>query len=113
MDVQLFFILLAGHYLADFALQPRFMAETKQLVFIEAIGFHSLTAHAFVHALIAGILSGSFAAAAVIGGAHWLIDLRSSRVVQGLFGKKSSLFGINIDQTLHILVILFVVVTVV
>jgi hypothetical protein len=110
MDIKLFLMLVAGHYLADFALQPRFMAETKQLVFVEAIGFHALTAHAFIHALTAGVISGSFAAAVIIGATHWLIDLRASKLLRG---KREALFGINIDQSLHLLVILVVALAVV
>ena len=105
MDIQLFLTLLAGHYLADFALQPRFMAESKKLVFLRALGFHTLTAHAFIHALVAGVLSGSLTVAIIIGMTHWIIDLRASKWVSGKLGKQSDLFGINLDQLLHVAVI--------
>lgn len=116
MDFQLLLILFAGHYLADYALQSRFMSENKKKVFIEPIGIHSLTAHASIHGLIIGLLSGSFSAGIFVAISHWLIDfVRSSDwladklVKSGLIDKKRPmLFGIHLDQFLHLLVILIV-----
>ena len=118
MDTQLFILLLAGHYLADFALQPRFMAESKALVFVKSIGFHSLTSHAFVHGLTAGLITQSYYAGALVGATHWLIDaLKASKVFDDRYphtkgarknGQTHGLYGINVDQALHLAVLVFV-----
>ena len=113
MDYQLFLTLLAGHYLADFALQTPFMAEAKRQVFTKSIGFHALTAHAFIHALIAGLLSGSLAVAVIVGVTHWIIDLRASKPLVKKLNKDTELFGINTDQALHIAVMFVIVLLVV
>ncbi len=117
MDYQHLVLLWAGHYLADFSLQTRFMSEMKARIFIEDIGIHALTAHAFVHGLVIGLLAQNFAAGVAVGSTHWLIDfIRSSEYVQrvlikrGILKKKSDkLFGIHADQALHLLVIVIVV----
>lgn len=117
-DLQMLFTLWAGHYLADFPLQPAFVAEKKGLVFIESIGFHCLTAHAFIHGLVAGSLTQSFTVGFIVGGTHWLIDFcKSSKLLCNLPHTKGArntfqttgLYGINIDQSLHLLVIVLVV----
>lgn len=114
MDVQLLLTLLAGHYLADFGLQTKHMVEKKGLVFIDPMGFHALTAHAFIHALLAGLLSGSFAAAVVVGVTHWLIDFGKASVwLQAQLKLKHPPYGIHLDQLLHISVIALVVLLVV
>lgn len=113
MDFQLFLTLVAGHYLADFALQSSFMSESKKLIFLKPIGIHALTGHAFIHALVAGVVSGSFTVATIIGVTHWLIDMRASNWLSAKLGKKGDLFGIHLDQALHLAVILFTVLVVV
>jgi hypothetical protein len=122
MDLQLLLMLIAGHYLADFALQPQYMAEKKQLVFIEPIGFHALTAHAFIHALVAGLISSNFIVAIAVGITHWLIDFgRGSKLLDDEFphtkGSRNveqshGLYGIHLDQALHVLVIYICVILV-
>lgn len=121
---ELTIIFWAGHYLADFPLQPSYVAEHKGKVFVESIGFHCLTAHAFIHGLIAGILAASFgfdwfAFGLVIGLTHWLIDfLKSSILIDDRFPhtkgarnqyQNQGLYGINIDQSLHFIVIVICV----
>lgn len=115
MDFQLFLTLLAGHYLADFGLQTQYMVEKKALVFIDPMGFHTLTGHAFIHALIAGLLSDSFAAAVVVGVSHWLIDFGKSSVwlSKRLSSDKNGLYGIHADQALHVTILVLVVLVVV
>lgn len=117
MDLQLLITLWAGHYLADFPLQPAFVAEKKGLVFIESIGFHCLTAHAAIHGLVAGMLTRSFTAGLVVGLTHWAIDFgKSSQLLRSWPHTKGArrgpqttgLYGINIDQALHFAVILLV-----
>jgi hypothetical protein len=93
-------MLVAGHYLADYALQTEFMAKSKRSVFIKSEGFHALTAHAFIHGLTAGLLSQRLSIGVIVGITHWLID----------FGKATkNWYGINVDQFLHISVILIAV----
>lgn len=117
MSVELLITLWAGHYLADFPLQPAFVAEKKGLVFIESIGFHCLTSHAFIHGLVAGTITHNFGMGLIVGGTHWIIDFfKSSQLLKNwphTRGARRSpqttgLYGINVDQLLHFLVILFV-----
>jgi hypothetical protein len=116
----LFLTLLAGHYLADFPLQPPFVAEKKGLVFIESIGFHALTSHAAIHGLVAGYIAGS-EAGLIVAVSHWLIDFGKAwqgwpenwRITNGAkwAGNPGArgLYGINVDQSLHVLVLIAVV----
>lgn len=113
-------IFWAGHYLADFPLQPAFVAEKKGLVFIESIGFHCLTAHAAIHGLVAGVIAHQlgfmdwFAFGLIVGVTHWLIDFgKSSQLLDDRFPhtagarvsvQKVGLYGINVDQFLHLVV---------
>jgi hypothetical protein len=116
MDWQLFFTLIAGHYLADFALQTEFMAVKKAKAFIEPIGFHVLTAHAAIHGLVAGVISGHFWVGVFVAVTHWLIDFgKASDLIDNRFphtpgarrhGQTHGMYGIHLDQTLHILVLL-------
>jgi len=117
MDIQLLILLWAGHYLADFPLQPAFVAELKGKVFIESIGFHCLTAHAFIHGLIAGGITQNFGVGLFVGLTHWLIDFgKSSELLKNFPHTKGArndkqhtgLYGINVDQTLHFIVMIIV-----
>lgn len=117
MDIKLLIILWAGHYLADFSLQTQFMSQTKGKIFIEPIGFHTLTGHAFVQGLVIGLLAQNYGAGLAVGVTHWIIDFfrSSERIIEFLIKKKvlkqskDKLFGIHIDQLLHLSVILLVV----
>lgn len=112
----MFAVLLAGHYLADFPLQSQHIAENKGKVFIEAIGFHCLTAHAAIHGLVAGYIAG-FWAGLIVAVTHWLIDFGKSwegwpegwRITDGArwAGNPDArgLYGINVDQALHVAVL--------
>lgn len=111
---QLLLALWAGHYLADFPLQPAFVADKKGLCFIESIGFHCLTGHAFIHGLVAGAISGQFWIGVVVAVTHWIIDFgKASQLLVNVPHTKgarkgsqtSGLYGINVDQSLHFLVI--------
>lgn len=100
-------MLWAGHYLSDYPLQSAYMAENKAYALITAEGTHTLTAHAFIHGLVAGMLSQSLAAGLIVGVTHWLIDFgKASKLIKR--GKLNGLYGINIDQLLHFSVILSV-----
>jgi len=114
--VELFLALVAGHFLADLPLQQEKHGQNKGKVFFEAIGFHCLTAHAAIHAGIAGAIAAAFGYGfllpfLVVGVSHWLIDFGKSwqgfddlHLTEGaregpqLFG----LYGINVDQALHV-----------
>jgi len=101
MDIQLFLMLVAGHYLADYALQSDFMAKNKADALKTAMGFHTLTAHAAIQGLVAGLLSQNFTIGIVVAITHWIID----------YGKAAkNWYGINIDQFLHIFVIFLAVI---
>lgn len=114
--IQLLIFLWAGHYLADFPLQPAFVAECKKKILIESIGFHTLTAHAFIQGLVAGVITQRFSVGLIVGGTHWLIDFgKSCELIDDRFPhtkgarrgpQTAGLYGINVDQTLHFLVIL-------
>lgn len=89
--------LVAGHYLADFALQNDFVATQKQHAGQTAMGAHALVAHCWHHAAVAALIAYLFGydpliAGVVIGGTHLTIDL----------GKIRGLYSINIDQIQHI-----------
>src|SRR5262245_4899463 len=124
---QLLLLLIAGHYLADFPLQPDFVAKMKSRVFFESIGFHCLTAHAMIHGLVAAAVASVLGYAwlmpfLVVAITHWLIDFSKAwdgwpdnwRITQGAkwSGKPDArgLYGINVDQALHMLVLLIVAV---
>jgi len=116
MDWQLFFTLIAGHYLADFGLQLPYMAEKKAKAFVEPIGFHVLTAHAAIHGLVAGVISGHFWVGVFVAVTHWIIDFgKASDLIDNRFphtagarrnGQTHGMYGIHLDQALHILVLL-------
>lgn len=113
--IELLVILWAGHYLADFPLQPAFVADLKKKIFQESIGFHCLTAHAFIHGLVAGVITGNFTAGVIVGVTHWLIDCgKACELIDDRFPhtkgarkgpQTAGLYGINIDQALHFAVI--------
>lgn len=117
MDVQLLLTLVAGHYLADFSLQTDFMSETKGKIFKQPIGVHTLTGHAFVHGLVAGLLAQNYGAGLAVGITHFLIDffraselLMDTLVSKGILQKrKEKLFDIHLDQAMHLFVILLIV----
>jgi hypothetical protein len=119
---ELILFLWAGHYLADFPLQTSFMAEKKRLAFIETIGLHSLVAHAFTHGLVAGLITQNFTVAIIVGVTHGLIDFgKSSKLLVNVphtrgarkHGQTGGLYGVNVDQALHFLVVLYVVLVVI
>ena len=119
MNYELLLLLIGGHYLADFGLQTRHMAETKGKVFVTAAGFHNLTAHAAIHGFIAGLITQSLAAGLFVFITHWIIDfLKASVLLTDEYphtkgarkdGQKTGLYGLNVDQSLHLIVLVIVV----
>ena len=115
-EVGIFLLLLGGHYLADFPLQSEHIAANKGKVFKASIGFHCLTAHAAIHGLLAAmamiVLGRPYLVVfLVIAVSHWLIDFGKSwqgwpdnfRITQGAkWAGAKGLYGINIDQLLHV-----------
>lgn len=98
--IQLFILLIAGHYLADYALQNQYVADMKGRVHSEAHGIHALMAHGWHHALITGIIiqiSGfgtgiAIGLGLVTGVHHAAIDY---------LGANHKAFGIHLDQLYH------------
>ena len=90
----LFLVLLAGHALADFALQGRFLAEGKNRH--TSVGRlwwpHALTAHALIHGGFVTVLTGSAALGLAEVVAHWLTD----------WLKCEGKIGVHVDQTIHL-----------
>ena len=99
-------LLIAAHYLADYALQNAYVADAK--AHPERPDWaHALTAHAVHHATLAGLallLVGIVPAyaliwAIVVGVTHWIIDY--GKAVRGWY-------GIHADQAMHLAVAVLV-----
>lgn len=90
MDV--FFILLFGHALGDFALQNDSMLTKKNPKNNPSDWYVFLGAHAVIHGGLVGFLSGSFTFALAETVCHFVIDLAKCK------GKIS----LKLDQALHI-----------
>jgi hypothetical protein len=99
----LLFLLLCGHFLADFTFQTEWIATNKnrhvrlnfspeQRVGMQVIWPWLLTSHAMTHGLMVFLITNklSFAFAEVV--VHWLID----------FGKCEKWYGFHADQILHV-----------
>lgn len=90
----LLFLLIVGHALADFPLQPSFLAESKNRY--SRLGTipwpYALSAHALIHGGFVAVLTGS----AVLGVAetvsHWITD----------WTKCEDRIGLAADQVIHI-----------
>ena len=90
------FLLLAGHFLADFALQSDVMSSEKRRAsnteLQKAVPWYWwLTAHSFIHGFVVWYILGFWWIGLVETIAHWLID----------FGKCEKYYGITLDQLLH------------
>lgn len=94
--LDIFLLMIFAHALADYPIQASWIASTKNHRQPHPSGYpwyHSLTAHSVIHAGFVGIITGSSLLALFEFVAHWLID----------YGKSEELYGVNLDQTLHIL----------
>jgi hypothetical protein len=99
-------MLLAAHYLADFALQNDYVATAKAHVHDRADGIHALVAHAAHHATLIAI------ALAVLGG-DWMLGALIVGVTHALidYGKAvHQWYGIHVDQLAHIIILIVVAV---
>jgi len=100
--LELLFMLLAGHALADFALQPTAMAKGKNRHNVtkpshpdakRMPSWHMwLTAHAFIHGGIVALVLGYWWIGLFEVILHWIID----------FHKCENSYGMYTDQALHI-----------
>ncbi len=101
--IEILFLLMLGHLVADFALQTDAMAKGKNRNrrpdpsvippgqnYMPTWGYW-LTAHAGTHAAAVYLVTGSPILAALELCWHWLID----------FGKCDNFYGVNTDQFLH------------
>lgn len=98
--IAVFFWMLVGHGLGDFALQGDWMVKNKNpkrhrratgerrdLMWI-----HVLSAHALIHGGAVALATGMVWLGIAETIAHWLID----------YGKSNRLYGFHVDQFLHI-----------
>ncbi len=90
MDI--FFLLLFGHSLADFAFQSSDMVQKKNPHKNKESWAYYLTAHAIIHGGLVGFFTGSFLLSLLETVCHWLID----------FGKMEGKYTIHADQALHV-----------
>lgn len=96
----MFWWLLVGHAIADFLVQTDFIAKMKNrhndVIPVSpgrsGIWVHVLTAHALTHGAAVALITGSVALGVAETICHWLID----------FGKSENLYGIHVDQALHV-----------
>lgn len=103
----IFLQLLIGHAVADYALQSDWMAKAKNRHHktepppgqtYQPCWFWVLSAHAFIHGGAVYVVTGSPWLAMLEIAVHWMID----------FWKCEGAYGINVDQTLHIVTKLFI-----
>lgn len=90
MDI--FFLLVFGHALGDFALQSDSLITKKSRKNNKESWYIFLAAHAIIHGGFVGFLTGSFQLAVAETIAHFVID----------FGKCEGKIGLKIDQLLHV-----------
>ncbi len=98
--MELLFYLIAVHFLADFSLQSRWMADYKspKAMPVEFAGhvdytfwIHVLTAHAFINGLCVALVTGVWWLGLCEVVAHWVIDIT----------KCLHKINVNQDQVLH------------
>lgn len=100
----LFFLLLAGHAIGDFAIQTDWVAynksrHTKDAMSREVLGKLEnvwpwvLSAHALHHGLIVFLITQKITLGVAETVSHWAID----------YGKSENWYGFHIDQVLHVI----------
>ena len=98
--IAVFFWMLAGHALGDFAFQTEWMVQSKNprrraratSERRDLIWIHVLTAHALIHGGAVALATGSVVLGIAETIAHWLID----------YGKSNRYYGFHVDQFLHL-----------
>lgn len=99
-----FFLLLFGHFLADFPLQQEYLSRTKDHTKNDfEIWFISMFAHCMIHAGVVFVLTGSIKMAGFMLVSHFFIDYSKC---DGALGKGNR--GYAMDQTLHFLVLFLI-----
>jgi hypothetical protein len=102
--LELFFLLIAGHMIGDFALQTEFVATNKNRHVrdkmpaevrsrTQVIWPHLLTAHCFHHGLLVFLVTQKLHMAIAEVITHWITD----------YGKCERWYGFHTDQVIHIL----------
>ncbi len=100
--IEVFFALIAGHALADFALQSDVMAKGKNWRTpstppegqpANVTWPYWLSAHAAIHGGVVGLITGIWWLGLAEFVIHWLIDL----------AKCSRITNVHMDQCLHVL----------
>ena len=104
--IEKLFLLIAGHFLADFPLQGEHIARTKSRHYIPdfvpkgqkptPIWFHSLTAHALIHGLVVYVITSRLDLSLYMSVTHWIID----------FMKCENWTNPHVDQLFHMGVIM-------
>jgi hypothetical protein len=92
--VDLFLILVMGHFLGDFALQSSRMAKEKCPGPNHSLPWgYWLTAHGAVHGLLVALFTGI----PLLGLGEWILHILID------FGKCRDKYGLAVDQGLHLL----------
>lgn len=94
--VEILFLMIFAHFLADYPLQGTWIATTKSHKNPHPSGYpwyHSLFAHSTIHGGFVGIITGSIILGVFETIIHFIID----------YGKNNECYGVNVDQFLHIL----------
>lgn len=90
--IGLAFLLLAGHWIADYPLQGDFLAKAKQ---DGPLRVYHLIAHSGIHGAFVYVITGNI----FLGLAEWI----SHTIIDELKVKGKTSFALDLDQTLHIL----------
>lgn len=99
--IYIFFVLVASHFLCDFALQNDFVAKFKARTIDDQynpIWYWVLTAHAAIHALPVLLFTKYADLAVFMFVTHWFID----------FFKCEKKLTFNQDQFFHLLVVIII-----
>jgi hypothetical protein len=96
MNIEMFVLLVAGHFIADYVFQTDSIAKGKNNNIDPCLfgvnWWYWMTAHAFTHGVVTYLITGNIYI--LIGEfiLHWYID----------FGKCQKWYGVHKDQFLHI-----------
>lgn len=92
--IPLLFLLIFGHFLADYPLQGEFLSKAKNRNTDVGKVFwkHALPAHAFIHAGFVAMFTGSLILAFAEFAVHGVTD----------FLKCENKISLNVDQAIHI-----------
>lgn len=105
--LELFLLMVFGHYLGDFALQSKFVSDGKDCTKpIPGVPWKQvLMAHAGIHGGLVGI-SVAVAGLSHPQILHWAVVFGVSEALVHFYideGKCQKMFGWNVDQSLHFL----------